>query len=268
MNGKEARLRRLFHHLEGRLLIVPLDHSVSDGPITGNEEYESLIKDITSCGADAIVVHKGRLKQLPAQAFVNSSIIVQLSASTRYARDPNEKVLVCSVEDALMRGADGITVHVNVGSNSEPEQLEDIARIADVCDRLGVPLLAMMYARGPGIEEAPRLQAIAHAGSLAADLGADLAKLALPADVDDVHWIVSRCPLPVVASGGPKTDESEFLRYAEAVIQGGAIGLAVGRNVFQSKHPGGLVANLRRRIDGASTRGPSSTTREAVAAAG
>ena len=119
MNGKEARLRRLSRHIEGRFLIVPLDHSVSDGPISSNGEFQPLVRGITSSGADAIVVHKGRIRQLPAQAFLNASVIVQLSASTRYARDPNEKVLVCSVEDAVMRGADGITVHVNVGSNSE-----------------------------------------------------------------------------------------------------------------------------------------------------
>lgn len=254
MNGKEARLRRLSRHVEGRFLIVPLDHSVSDGPISNNGEFQPLVRGITSSGADAIVVHKGRIRQLPAQAFLNASVIVQLSASTRYARDPNEKVLVCSVEDAIMRGADGITVHVNVGSNSEPSQLQDIAEIAEACDRLGMPLLAMMYARGPGVEDTPRLQAVAHAGSLAADLGADIVKLTLPAQVDDVHWIVSRCPLPVVASGGAKTDEAEFLRYTETVVQGGAVGLAVGRNVFQSENPAGFVANIRERIDGVKTR--------------
>ncbi len=254
MNGKEARLRRLFRHMDGRLLIVPLDHSVSDGPIASNNEFESLVKGITSSGADAIVVHKGRMGQLPAEAFIHSSVIVQMSASTRYARDPNEKVLVCSVEDAVMRGADAITVHVNVGSHSEAIQLQDMAEIAEACARLGMPLLAMMYARGPGIEEAPRLQAIAHAGSLAADLGADLVKLALPAEVDDVHWIVSRCPLPVVASGGAKTDESQFLRYAETVVHGGAVGLAAGRNVFQARDAAELVANIRGRIDGVNTR--------------
>jgi 2-amino-4,5-dihydroxy-6-oxo-7-(phosphonooxy)heptanoate synthase len=255
MNGKQAKLRRLFRHRADRLLVVPLDHSVSDGPLGRNDEFETLVKDITAFGTDAIVVHKGRVRHLPDQAFINSSIIVHLSASTRYARDPNEKVVVCAVEEALMRGADCISVHVNMGSQTEATQLRDMAAVANACERFGIPLLAMMYARGEGVEGVPRLQALAHAASLATDMGADLVKLALPNGVDDVRWVVSRCPLPVLAAGGSKVDEPAFLQYAENVIQGGAVGLAAGRNVFQANDVTAFIADIRSRIDDLPVRG-------------
>jgi len=249
MSGKQIRLRRLFRHNRNRLLIVPLDHSVSDGPIGCNEEFGDIVKEVASYGTDAIVVHKGRLRHLPETAFLNSSVIAHLSASTKYSHDPNDKILVADVEDAIRRGADCVSVHVNVGSKTESLQLRDMARVADACERYGIPLLAMMYARGDGVNGFPRRDTLAHAASLAVDLGADVVKLSLPKELDDIRWIVSRCPLPVVAAGGEKVDEARFLSYVEDVISGGAVGLASGRNIFQSKSINRFIKQIRWRMD-------------------
>src|SRR4051794_34728377 len=101
MNGRSLRLSRLFKGDRAPLFVVPLDHMVADGPFTDNEGYDALLDALARNGADAIVMHKGRLRQLPEKVYAKLSIIVHISASTKYASDTTHKYLVSSVEDCL-----------------------------------------------------------------------------------------------------------------------------------------------------------------------
>lgn len=151
--AKRVRLERLFRHDDERLLIVPLDHSVTNGPITGGRRVNHLVGRLAGNGVDAVVLHKGSLRYIEPRWFADLALIVHLSASTAHAADPDAKYLVASVEEALRLGADAVSVHVNVGSREEPQQIADLAAVADACDRWNVPMLAMMYPRGPRIRD-------------------------------------------------------------------------------------------------------------------
>lgn len=247
--GKSLRLKRLYKYNAERLFIVPLDHSVTDGPFARNIDYDKTLQEIAGAGADAVILHKGRLRGLSEDCYKKISIIVHVSASTKYATDANEKYIVASVEDAVRRGADGISAHVNLGSATEAQQLRDLAALADSCDKFGIPLLAMMYARGEKIGAHPESHTLAHAASLAADLGADIVKLCLPHDIDQIAWITDRSPLPVVAAGGSKLNEKEFMVYVQQLVMGGAAGLAAGRNIFMSRDVSSIVRRTRHCLD-------------------
>src|SRR5256884_1827182 len=171
--ARTLRLDRLHHHSD-RLFVVPLDHAVSDGPIVRDGNLDALVARITEQDVDAVVLHKGCVRRVRPERFRSTSLVVHLSAGTVRAADPDAKYLVASVEEALRLGADGVSVHVNVGSREEARQGADLAAGSDACDRWNVPLLAVMYVRGPkGTDPRdPRLGA--HARTLAADLGADL----------------------------------------------------------------------------------------------
>jgi len=166
-SGRSLRLGRLFKTDETPLFLVPLDHTVTDGPFTDARGYDALLGILADNGADAIVVHKGRLRLLPRSVYAKLSVVVHLSASTKYAADPTFKYQVAEVEDCLRRGADAVSVHVNLGSLTEDRQLRSMAEVADACDRVGLPLLAMLYPRGPGIMDHPQLETLLHAASLA-----------------------------------------------------------------------------------------------------
>jgi 2-amino-4,5-dihydroxy-6-oxo-7-(phosphonooxy)heptanoate synthase len=114
-------------------------------------------------GADAVVLHKGDTRQLRPHWLSTTSLIVHLSASTGLGPDPDAKVLVASVEEALRLGADAVSVHVNLGSDHEARQLRDLASVADDCDRWNLPLLAMVYPRGPRIDDPVDPDLVAHA---------------------------------------------------------------------------------------------------------
>src|SRR5215472_12385651 len=250
--ARELRLERLYRHGDERLLVVPMDHSVTDGPLTADlsavRGIGGLVAQVAENGADAVVLHKGSLRHVSHHSFSHTSLIVHLSASTVHSPDPDAKYLVASVEECLRLGADGVSVHVNVGSAQERQQIGDLAAVADACDRWNVPLLAMMYPRGPRVDNPRDPGLVAHAITIAADLGADIVKplyVGSPAAMADVARSVS---IPVIVAGGPRQDGPALLAYVADALRGGAAGVAMGRNVFQAPDPAAITRQLSEVI--------------------
>lgn len=149
MSGKEIRLKKLYHHSD-KLLIVPMDHGITIGPVTGLTEINQTVNAVFDGGADAVVVHKGLVRYLTDALGSNKGeLIIHLSASTALAPESQSmrKELVSSVEHSIRLGATAISTHVNLGSQFEAEQIKDVGLIAEECDKWGLPLLAMMYVR-------------------------------------------------------------------------------------------------------------------------
>jgi 2-amino-4,5-dihydroxy-6-oxo-7-(phosphonooxy)heptanoate synthase len=198
---------------------------------------------------DAVVVHKGSLRHIDPDRFAEMSLIVHLNASTSHAPDPDAKFLVTAVEEAIRLGADGVSVHVNMGSAEEARQIQDLARVADACDRWNLPLMAMMYPRGPKITDPSDLALVSHAVTIAADLGADIVKTVYPGTVSKMLELTSICPIPVLVAGGPRRGtERELLRFVTDALAGGAAGVAMGRNLFQAPNPQSLAAKIAHLV--------------------
>lgn len=243
--ARQVRLGRLFRHDDERLLIVPLDHSVTEGPVTGGRRVNHLIGRLAGNGVDAVVLHKGTLRYVDPRWFADLALIVHLSASTVRAADPDAKYLVGSVEEALRLGADAVSVHVNLGSRAEPRQIADLATVADACDRWNVPLLAMMYPRGPEIRDPSDPELVAHAVTLAADLGADIVKTVYAGSVEKMAAITRDSPIPVVVAGGPRrSDRRAVVSFVSDAMRAGVAGVAMGRNVFQADDPARITREL------------------------
>lgn len=251
-SGKRLRFERLMHrrgvHHEGQgLFLVPLDHSVAQGPLTSSDGFGRIVDEVGRNGADGIIVHKGRVRFLGRALPPDLALVIHLSASTCHAPDADHKVLVTGVEEALRYGADAVSVHVNLGSETEADQLADLGRVADACALWGIPLIAMIYPRGPTIGNGADPKLVAHAASLAADLGADLVKTPYTGAVETMMQVVRSCPIPVITAGGEKAVSEDAL-YAsiEDVMRAGVAGVAVGRNVFEARD----IADVTRRIAG------------------
>ncbi len=243
--GKSIRLERLFNRLTKRCIIVPMDHGVSVGPIPGLVDAKSAVTEVAEGGADAVLMHKGLVRCGHRHGGRDLGLIVHLSASSNLGPAANSKVLVASVEDAIKLGADGISVHVNMGDASEGAMLADLGRVAREASDWGMPLLAMMYGRGPLITDAYDPQVVAHCARVAVELGADVVKVPYTGDMDSFAHVVDSCCVPVVIAGGPKMDSTrEFLQMAHDSIKAGGTGLSVGRNIFQHARPRMLVAAL------------------------
>lgn len=241
--ARSLRLKRLNRNGSG-LFIVPLDHSLTDGPIAAGD-LDALVGEIAGNGADGIVLHKGAVRQVRPQWFVDVALIVQLSASTVLAPDPDAKCLVAGVEEAMRLGADAVSVHVNLGSAGEAGQLADLGAVADACDRWHVPLLAMMYVRGPRVTNPRDPALIAHAVCVAAELGADLVKIPDPNSAAALADIVRGATVPVLTAGGaPRDAAGAVLAQVRDVMRAGAAGVAMGRNIFRSAQPGAMTRKV------------------------
>ena len=241
--GNSLRMRRLSGPGDGKYLFVPLDHGVSDGPVVPQARWNGLLQAVVDGGADAIIVHKGRARSVSPEILRQCALVVHLSAGTPYAADTDAKVLVASVEEAVRYGADAVSVHVNLGSDTEHRQLTDLGTVAASCDAWNLPLMVMIYARGPRIADPHDPVLLAHAVNIAADLGADLVKTAIALPLDRMAEVVASCPVPVLAAGGAP-DGTDLIGYGASVMRTGCQGLAVGRRIFSAPSPRALISQL------------------------
>ncbi len=238
MIGKTIRIERIIDRKTGKSVIVPMDHGVSIGPVPGIIDMTETIDEVASGGANAVLMHKGMVGCGHRGYGSDIGLIIHLSASTSLGSDPNHKVLVTSVEKAIKLGADAVSVHVNVGSEREPEMLIKLGTISEICDDWGMPLIAMMYPRGKRISDEHNADVVKLAARAGAELGADIVKTNYTGDPDTFKEVIDGCPVPVVIAGGPKVEtEQELLEMVKNSIDVGGAGVAIGRNVFQAKSP-------------------------------
>lgn len=242
MIGKKIRLERIINRHTGRTVIAPMDHGVSNGPMKGIIDIDKTVESISQGGADAILMHKGIVEQGHRGYGKDIGLIVHLSASTSLAPNPNNKVIVTSVEKAIQLGADAVSVHVNLGSETESEMLQELGEISETCSYWGIPLLAMMYPRGQKVENEHDVELVKHAARVGSELGVDIVKTNYTGDPDSFKEVVEGALVSVVIAGGPKVDtDEELLQMVKDSIEVGGAGVAFGRNLFQAENPGKIT---------------------------
>ena len=233
--GKLIRLQKLQDRTSGAYLLVPMDHGFTIGPVTGLKNPSTTVRNIVQGGATGIIVHKGIVRHIQTELH-NTSLLIHLSGSIQFSKKPNLKIQTGTVAEALSLGADGISIHINLGADEEEKMLETFSQVSSECNIFGLPLLAMMYIRGDGLDSSnPEL--IAHAARIADEAGADIVKVNYTGSISTFEEVVQGCNIPVVMAGGAKKNFSEFLSEVRDAILAGAAGVSVGRNIFQDLNP-------------------------------
>jgi len=249
MIGKAIRLERIINRASGRTVIIPMDHGTTMGPIPGLEDMKKTIQKMVDGGATAILMHKGIVGAGHRGGGKDVGLIIHLSASTSMSPDPNAKVLVCSVEEAIKLGADAVSIHINLGAETDADMLWDFGEVGRHCQEWGMPLLAMMYTRGEKIENQYDVKYVKHAARVGAELGADIVKCNYTGDPESFSQVVNGCPVPVVIAGGEKMEtDREILEMVAGSLEAGGKGASIGRNAFQHDHPEGIVRAIGRIV--------------------
>jgi len=248
MYGKQIRLRRLFPNARRKLFSVPLDHSVSMGPIDGLEKLAPLATELQEAGVDLLVVTKGAVRELAPVLRPNVLLGVHVSASTSLGTTSNRKVLVGTAEEALALGADLLSVQVNFGVPEEPEMLQDLGEAADACRTLGLPLMCMAYVKKANGGTPDELR---HAARASADTGADIVKTSYPGSPAEFARLCETTPVPVLIGGGVRLDdEAAFLEIVRSSLDAGGAGVCIGRNLFQRRPLRPLASRLATLLHG------------------
>jgi len=235
--GTDARLTRI--RTAGRYLIVPMDHGLTMGAVTGLKDIESTIDAVTDGGADAVLTQKGIAPRVHPNKN-GAGYVVHLNGSTTVGPDEDDKRPTGTVEDAIRAGADAVSFHINVASEYEREQIAQLGAVTSDAAEYGMPVLAMAYPRGHDVE-ATDPEVVGHAVRLAEELGADVVKTAYTGDAASFEHVVESTRLPVVIAGGSRGTDRETVEMVRGAMDAGASGVSMGRSIFQHEDPGAIT---------------------------
>lgn len=231
--GKRIRMNRLFSNPSGRLCSVAVDHFIgyAEGLPDGLRDIRPTLAAIVAAEPDAVTMHKG----IAASAWqAHAGRVPMILQSTIARPDDSAREQIATPEDAVRLGADGFAVAAFVRGSTEAAYLRTVADCVRQAARFEMPVIVHIYPRGPDnstISFQP--EDIAWAVRCALEVGVDVIKTPYCGDLEAHRQIVSACPLPVVAAGGPRaqTLESALAMIGE-VVQSGARGATIGRNVW------------------------------------
>jgi len=251
--GKRLRLNRILDKKTGKTVIIAFDHGFEHGPSDFPEKVldpRVVVRAAAEGGANGIMMHKGVARYTANEWVGKVPLILKATGRTRLmSEDLAIQAHVASVEDAVSLGADGMAITIYVGSNFEPKMLQDFGKVETRCRQLGMPILALMYPRGPGIKDRYDVQYVECAARLGAELGVDLVKTYYTGSAETFRRVVKACPVPVVAAGGPRKETAkEALEMVKEVMEAGATGVTIGRNVWAHPDPVGMTRAIRKIV--------------------
>ncbi len=240
---------------DGKALFLAYDQGMEHGPSDFEDESinPEAILDITVKGSfTAVIFQKGIAEKYYSNSnFVHKvPLILKLNGKTNLVNDPDPySPQLCSVSEAIDLGASCVGYTIYVGSRHEPQMFKEFSQIEQEAHNVNIPLIGWMYIRGSGAEGKSSSELTAYAARLGLEMGADIVKIKYPGDEKSLRWAVeSAGRTKVVVSGGAKEDEQTFLELVQAVMDAGAIGMAVGRNIWQSENPLELSEKVKKII--------------------
>ncbi len=237
------RLSRLIQ-VDGKALFLPVDHGYFQGPTRMLEKPGETIKPLIPY-ADAIMLTRGVLRNCVDPAIPKPIILRVSGGTTVVGEDLANENLVTSIQEILRLNVMAVSMSVFVGSKYEHESLSNLAKLVDSCEDYGVPVMAVT-AVGKELEKR-EARYLALCCRVAAEIGARVVKTYYCAD--KFEKVVDGCPVPVVIAGGPKVDtQREVFDFVYDGLQKGAIGVNLGRNIWQTEHPVAAIRAIRAII--------------------
>jgi DhnA family fructose-bisphosphate aldolase class Ia len=249
---KGRRLARILGE-DGRALVLAMDHGVIAGPLPGLESPRQALERASQGGVDAVLLNTGALSAGWRGLDRRVGVILRLTGGFTLLSDPAgfEEHMVAGAEDALFLGAEAAAVTVKFGHVREGDFMEQAARAASACARWNLPLLVEVMVRGERAERMGQAEALILACRAAAELGADLIKVAYPGSVKAMERLVAGCPAPVLVLGGEKEpDPGQVVLMVAEALKGGAAGVCMGRNLFGHARPVEMMALMAELIHG------------------
>jgi len=234
---------------KGRSIMLAYDHGLEHGPSDFNDKSvdPSYIMDIANKGKyNGIILQKGI-----AEKYYQGKVplIVKLNGKTKYLKNEPISRQLCSVKEAISLGAKAVGYTIYVGSKHEQTMFQEFEEIQKQAHKHNIPVIAWMYPRGKAIKNELSRDTLAYSARIGLELGADMIKIKYNGKAKDLQWTVKNAgKAKVMIAGGSKTTDYKFLKEAHDVINNGATGLAVGRNIWQHKEPMKITKALRKVI--------------------
>ena len=222
-------------------ILMAYDQGIEHGPIdfNGKTINPDFVLDLSvKAHFNGIILQKGIAEKYYPRYANKIPLIVKLNGKTRLKKGEPMSTQVCSVAEAKKLGAVAIGYTIYLGSEFEPEMFAQFGQIEQEAEQQGLIVIAWIYPRGKAIKKPKSPEIIAYAARAGLELGADFVKINYPGSIKALLWAVeSAGKTRILVAGGEKLQENEFILRAKNIMSAQAAGLAVGRNIWQSKEP-------------------------------
>jgi putative autoinducer-2 (AI-2) aldolase len=236
--GMKNRLARTFDPKSGRTVMLAVDHGYFQGPTTGLERIDlNIVPLIPYC--DALFCTRGILRSLVPPSE-QKPMVLRASGGPSILKELSNEEIAMDMEDALRLNAAGVGIQVFIGGEFETRSVHHLTQLVDRGLRHGMPVMAVT-AVGKNMKR--DAQYFRLACRICAELGAQYVKTYYVEK--DFETVTASCPVPIVMAGGKKLPELDALRMAYGAIEGGAAGVDMGRNIFQSDAPTAMIQAVR-----------------------
>jgi putative autoinducer-2 (AI-2) aldolase len=226
----KSRLARIFSPKTGRTVMLAFDHGYIYGPTTGLERMDLKILPLVPY-VDVLMCTRGALRQcIPPDC--GKPVCLRASAGASILKDMSHELIGVAIEDAVRLDVAAVTCQVYIGGEHEHETLGNLSQLINEGTRCGIPTLGVTAV---GREMVRDSRYLGLATRIIAELGANFVKTYYCEPGFDE--VVAGCPIPIVIAGGKKLTELDALKMCRKAIDHGALGVDMGRNIFQAEDP-------------------------------
>lgn len=239
--GMKDRLSRIFNPETGKTVMLAFDHGYFMGPTSGLERLDLLIPKLANY-ADCLMATRGAVRSSVPPSY-NKAIALRASSGSSVLQDDlSHESMVVNVEDAIRMNASAIAIQTFIGADGQKETIEQLNKAVNLGMRYSIPTLGVV-AVGKEMERSSKFFLLAT--RMLAEFGAQIVKTYY---CEDFEKVAAACPVPLVVAGGKKVPEKDALTLAYNSIQGGAAGVDMGRNIFQSTHPEEMLQAVNKVV--------------------
>ncbi|MFC1807893.1 3-hydroxy-5-phosphonooxypentane-2,4-dione thiolase [Candidatus Omnitrophota bacterium] len=236
--GMKNRLNQVIKPDTGRAVMLAVDHGYFLGPTKGLEDAQKAIEPIVPY-ADSLMLTRGLLRNSVCSC-ISTPIVLRVSGGNSIVgEDLSREGITTSIKEAIRLNVAAVAISIYVGSKYEHQTLMNLSTLISEAQEYGIPVLAVTAV---GKEMTRDARYLSLACRIAAELGAQVVKTYY---CEDFEKIVKSCPIPVVIAGGKKIPEFDALKLASDAVKRGAVGVDMGRNIFQSYDPIGMIKAVR-----------------------
>jgi putative autoinducer-2 (AI-2) aldolase len=241
--GMKNRLARIFNPEDGRTVMLAIDHGYFQGPTSGLERIDVNILPLVP-DADVVMCTRGILRTVIPPS-VTKPVVIRASGGPSILKELSDEQIAMDMEDCIRLGVCATAIQVFIGGQFESRSVVNMTRLVDAGLRYGIPTMAVT-AVGREMERNARYFRLAT--RMCAELGAHYIKTYY---VDEgFETVTAACPVPIVIAGGKKRPELDALKMAYNAINQGASGVDMGRNIFQSDSPLGMMKAINAIVHG------------------
>jgi putative autoinducer-2 (AI-2) aldolase len=241
--GLQNRLSKIIKPQDNRALMLAVDHGYFLGPTEKLENPKNVIAPLLK-HCDSLMLTRG-IQRTSVSATTDTPMVLRVSGgSSIIGDDLSQEDITVSIEDAIRLNASALAMSIFVGSKYEYQTVVNLGKLVNKAARYGLPVLAVT-AVGKDMDKDARYLSLAC--RMAAEQGAHIVKTYY---CDNFEKVVNSCPVPIIVAGGKKIPERDALQLTYNSIKAGAVGVDIGRNVWQSEHPVAMIRAVRGIVHG------------------